>query len=128
MFFLSGTPSPGKTVDELEQAIRAEIKKLTEELVTEEELNRVKAQAVASQVFQLDSIFAQAMQIGRLESVGLSHRDIDTMLERLQAITAEQIRAVAAKYFNDDQLTVAVLDPQPLDQKTRAVEPAGLRH
>lgn len=128
MFFLSGTPSPGKTVDELEQAIRAEIKKLTEEQVTEEELNRVKAQAVASQVFQLDSIFAQAMQIGRLESVGLSYRDIDTMLEKLQAVTAEQIRAVAEKYFNDDQLTVAVLDPQPLDQKTGAAEPAGLRH
>jgi zinc protease len=128
MFFLSGTPSPGKTVDELERAIRVEIKKLIEEQVTEEELNRVKAQAVASQVFQLDSIFAQAMQIGRLESVGLSYRDIDTMLEKLQAVTAEQIRAVAEKYFNDDQLTVAVLDPQPLDQKTGAAEPAGLRH
>ncbi|MDC8444752.1 MAG: insulinase family protein [Nitrosomonas sp.] len=128
MFFLSGTPSPGKTAEELEQAIRAEIRKLIEEKVTEEELNRVKAQAVASQVFQLDSIFAQAMQIGRLESVGLSYRDIDTMLEKLQAVTAEQIRAVAEKYLTDDQLTVAVLDPQPLEQEKAPAEPAGLRH
>ncbi len=128
MFFLSGTPSPGKTVEELEQAIRTEIRKLIEEKVTEEELNRVKAQVVAGQVFQLDSIFAQAMQIGRLESIGLSYRDIDTILEKLRAVTADQIRAVAEKYFNDDQLTVAVLDPQPLEQKKTTAEPAGLRH
>ncbi|MBX3629865.1 MAG: insulinase family protein [Nitrosomonas sp.] len=128
MFFLSGTPSPGKTVEELEQAIRAEIRKLIEEKVTEEELNRVRAQVIASQVFQLDSIFAQAMQIGRLESIGLSYKDIEIMLEKLQAVTADQIRAVAEKYFNDDQLTVAVLDPQPLEQKKATAEPAGLRH
>jgi len=128
MFFLSGTPSPGKTVEELEQAIRVEIGKIIEEKVTDAELNRVKAQVVAEQVYQLDSIFAQAMQIGRLESIGLSYQDIDVMLEKLQAVTADQIRAVAKKYFTDDQLTVAVLDPQPLDQKRAAPEPAGLRH
>jgi len=128
MFFLSGTPSPGKTVEELEQAIRAELKKVIEEKVTEEELNRVKAQVIASQVYQLDSIFAQAMQIGRLEGVGLSYRDIDVMLKKLKAVTADQIRAVAERYFNDDQLTVAVLDPQPLEHKRTASEPAGLRH
>lgn len=128
MFFLSGTPSPGNTVEELEQAMRAEIKKVIEEKVTDAELNRVRAQVVAGHVYQLDSIFAQAMQIGRLEGVGLSFRDIDVMLEKLKAVTADQIRTVAEKYFNDDQLTVAVLDPQPLDQKRTAPEPAGLRH
>jgi zinc protease len=128
MFFLSGTPSAGQTIDELEQALRAEIKKIIDEGVTEEELARVKVQVVASQVYQLDSVFSQAMQIGRLESIGLSFRDIDTILEKLQAVTAEQIREVAKKYFIDDSLTVAVLDPQPLDQKRQAKEPSGLRH
>ncbi|HBV21090.1 MAG TPA: peptidase M16 [Nitrosomonas sp.] len=128
MFMLSGTPSPGKTVEELEQGLRAEIKKVIEGNVTEEELNRVKAQVVASHVYQLDSIFAQAMQIGRLESIGLSYRDIDIILEKLQTVTADQIRAVAKKYFVDDSLTVAVLDPQPLEQAQPARAPAGLRH
>lgn len=129
MFLLSGTPSPGKSADELEQAIRAEINKIIKENVTEEELNRVKAQVVARHVYQLDSMFSQAMQIGRLESIGLSYRDIDTMLEKLQAVTADQIRAVAKQYFDDDRLTVAVLDPQPLDsQKQPSQEPAELRH
>jgi len=128
MFFLSGTPSAGQTINDLEQAIRGEIKKIVEEGVTEEELARVKAQVVASQVYQLDSVFSQAMQIGRLESIGLSYRDIDTILEKLQAVTAEQIREVTKKYFNDDSLTVAVLDPQPLDQNRQVKEPSGLRH
>ena len=128
MFMLSGTPSPGKTVEELEQVLRTEIKKIIEENVTENELNRVKAQVVASHVYQLDSIFAQAMQIGRLESIGLSYRDIDVILEKLQAVTADQIRAVAKKYLDDDSLTVAVLDPQPLEQKQPVKESTGLRH
>jgi len=68
------------------------------------------------------------MQIGRLESIGLSYRDIDKILEKLQAVTAKQIREVTKKYFNDDSLTVAVLDPQPLEQKRPAQQPSGLRH
>ena len=128
IFFLSAVPRAGKTVVELEQALRGEIEKIIKEGVTEEELARVKAQVVASHVYQLDSIYSQAMQLGRLESMGLSFRDVDTILEKLKAVTAEQIRDVTKKYFNDDSLTVAVLDPQPLDKKLPAKAPTGLRH
>lgn len=128
IFFLGAIPSAGKTVTELEQALRGEIEKIIQHGVTEEELARVKAQVVASHVYQRDSIFSQAMQIGRLESIGLSFRDIDLMLEKLKAVTAEQIREVAKKYFIDDNLTVAVLDPQPLEQKTPAKISGELRH
>jgi zinc protease len=128
IFFLSAVPSADKTVTELEQALRGEIEKIVKNGVTEEELMRVKAQVVAGHVYQRDSIFSQAMQIGRLESMGLSHRDIDTILEKLKAVTAEQIRDVTKKYFNDDNLTVAVLDPQPLEQKLPAKASSGLRH
>ena len=128
MFYLSGTPSEGKTAVELEQALNDEIKRLIEEGVTEDELARVRAQVVASHVYQRDSIFSQAMQIGRLEGVGLSHRSLDTMLEKLQAVTTEQVREVAKKFFKEDSLTVAVLDPQPLEQKRPVPAPSGLRH
>ncbi len=128
IFFLSAVPSAGKTVTDLEQALRNEIDKIIREGVTEEELARVKAQVIAGHVYQRDSIFSQAMQMGRLESIGLSYRDIDTILEKLKEVTTEQIREVAKKYFNDDHLTVAVLDPQPIEQKLPAKAPAGLRH
>ncbi len=128
MFYLDGTPSEGRTVADLEAALREVMNRLVRDGVTEEELARVKAQVVAAHVFQLDSMFAQAMQIGQLESIGLSHRDVDTMLKKLQAVTAAQVHEVAKKYLNDDSLTVAVLDPQPLEEKAPAPAPAGLRH
>ena len=128
MFYLDGTPSEGKTVVELEAALRSEVEKLVRDGVTVEELLRVKAQVVASRVFQRDSVFYQAMQIGQMESIGLSYRDLDTMLKKLQAVTAEQVREVAKKYLIDDSLTVAVLDPQPLDQKAPRAPVKGGRH
>uniref|UniRef100_UPI0025EAC621 M16 family metallopeptidase n=1 Tax=Nitrosomonas sp. TaxID=42353 RepID=UPI0025EAC621 len=128
IFFISAVPSAGRTVVELEQALRSEIEKIIKEGVTEEELTRVKTQVIAGHVYQQDSTFSQAMQLGRLESTGLSYRDIDTILEKLKAVTAEQIRDVTKKYFIDDGLTVAVLDPQPLEQKTPSRVPGSLRH
>lgn len=127
-FLLSGTPSEGKTVAELEAALRAEVRRIAEEGVAEDELNRVKAQVVASQVFARDSMFAQARQMGALESIGLSHRMIDTFVAQIRRVTSEQVQQVARRYFGDDTLTVAVLDPQPLSQKRPAAPPAGVRH
>ncbi len=128
MFYFNSTPSEGKTTEEVEKWIRAEVEKLVKQGVTSEELSRVKAQVIASHVFQRDSIFSQAMQIGRLESIGLSHRDLDIMLEKLKSITGEQVVAVAKKYLQDDRLTVAVLDPQPLEKKQRKSLSAKSRH
>lgn len=128
IFFLSAVPSAGKTVEDLEHALRGEIHKIILESVTDEELARVKAQVIASHVYQRDSIQSQAIQLGRMESIGLSFHDIDTILDKLKAVTPDQIRAVTKKYFTDDNLTMAILDPQPLEQKAPARIPSGLRH
>jgi zinc protease len=128
MFFLSGTPSEGRSVVELEAALRNEIERLISAGVTEKELRRVRAQVVSGHVFQLDSMFYQAMQIGQLESVGLSYRDLDTIIKKLQTVTAKQIREVAIKYLIDDSLTVAILDPQPLEQRAAIPASTKLRH
>jgi len=115
LFVISGTPAPGKTVDDLEQGVRRELAKIVTGGVSEEELKRVKAQVIASQVYQRDSTFFQALQIGSLESVGYPAATIDVMLRKLQQVTAAQVQEVAKRYFNDDSLTVATLDPQPLN-------------
>jgi zinc protease len=128
MFNLSGTPSEGKTVAELEAALRGEVDKLVKEGVTEDELNRVKAQVTSSQVYQRDSMFYQAMLIGEFEMVGLSYKDIDLVVKKIQGVTAGQVQEVAKKYLKDDNLTVAVLDPQPIDTRKPALPPKGMRH
>lgn len=128
LFMIEGTPSDGKSVGELEQGIRDEIAKLLLNGISEEELLRVKAQVVAAQVFQRDSMFYQGMLIGTLESSGLSWRDEKTLLDKLNAVSAEQVREVARKYLRDDALTVATLDPQPLDSKQTAQASKGEHH
>ena len=115
LFTFSGTPGQGKTVQQLENAIRDQIKQVQDDLVSEEELKRIKAQLVASKVYEKDSIFYQAMQIGTLETVGLDWRVAENYIDKVRAVTPEQIQQMARKYLVDDGLTVAVLDPQPLN-------------
>jgi zinc protease len=128
MFLVSGVPTAGRSAAEVEQALRRELTKVVTDGVSDEELKRVKAQVVSSQVFQRDSIVFQARQIGSLEIAGYSHRTIDLMIRKLQAVTAAQVQEVAKKYLLDDALTVAVLDPQPLEGRRPAAAPAGVRH
>jgi zinc protease len=54
------------------------------------------------------------MQIGSLASAGLPPGSVDAQVGRLQAVTAQEVQAVALKYFADANLTVATLRPQPL--------------
>ena len=119
LFELDGTPAQGHTIDELEKALREQVQILRDGLVSEDELKRVKAQVVTGDVYQRDSVFYQAMQIGSLESVGLDWRVGDQYVDKIKAVTAEQVRDVARKYLIDDHLTVAVLDPQPISDEER---------
>jgi zinc protease len=127
-FYLSATPTPGKSAAEVEQGLRREMARIIDDGVTEEELNRVMAQYIAAEVFQRDSMFFQARVIGALEMTSLSHRTMDLQLKKLREVTPEQVREVARKYFQEDALTIAYLDPQPVTGKRPAAPPAGLRH
>jgi zinc protease len=127
-FYLSATPTAGKTAADVEKGLRREMAKIIEKGVTPEELERARAQAVAQQVFQRDSMFFQARQIASLETAGISYRTLDLQLKKLREVTPEQVREVAAKYFRDDHLTIATLDPQPVAGAKRAAPPKGLKH
>ena len=128
MIYISGTPAEGKTVAQLEAALRTEISRLQKEGIGEDELKRARAQLVASQVYKLDSMFGQAMEIGQTEAADLSYRQLDRMLEKLQQVSAADLQAVARKYFSDDTLTVGILDPQPLDGQPRRPTSSAHRH
>jgi zinc protease len=119
MFLLDGTPAPGHTVADLEQALRDQVARLRDEKVSDAELNRVKAQVIASNVYQKDSVFYQGMIIGTLETVGLSWKLADQYVDNIKAVTAQQVQTVARKYLIDDFLTVAQLEPQSMENKPK---------
>ncbi len=117
LFELEATPAQGKTVAELEAALKAEVAKLQQTLISPEELQRVKAQVLAGAVYERDSGFYQAMQLGMLETIGLGWQEADNYVDKINQINAEQVQAVARKYLQEDQLNVAYLEPLPLDVK-----------
>ncbi len=124
MFLLSGTPTDSHSVAEVEQGLRDQVAALRDQLIDEKELRRVVTQAVASKVYQADSLFYQAMEIGVLETVGLDWRLIESEIEAIKSVTPEQVRTVARRYLIDENLTVATLKPLPMEQ--RAASPAAV--
>ena len=116
MFILQASPRPGHTVAELEQAIRRALAVVAREGVTESELTRARSQLRAAEVYKKDSVMGQAMEIGMLETLGYGWRTSDLMLDKLNAVTAADVQRVAQTYFTDEQLTIARLTPQPLDE------------
>ena len=128
LFSISGTPIPGKTLEELEQALKNEISQLQDKRVSEKELERVKARVVANAVYERDSVFYQAMQIGMLETVGLGWKKMDDYVERVLSVTPAQVRFVARKYLVDDRLSVAYLEPLPIDNSKPLRPQHGGRH
>jgi zinc protease len=129
LFTLDGVPAKGKTPEQLEAALRAEVAKVAREGVSEAELNRVKTQWIAGEVYKLDSVMSQARELGGEWIQGLPLDAGERLIQRLRGITAEQVKSVAAKYFGDDQLTVGTLRPQPVDPDRKPrTPPPGLRH
>ncbi|MFA6163186.1 MAG: pitrilysin family protein [Methylobacter sp.] len=115
LFMLEATPAEGKNVWELESALKDEITKLQINLIDDEELQRIKAQVLASAVYERDSNFYQAMQLGMLETVGLGWQKADEYVGKVNKVTAEQVRDVARKYLVEDKLSVAYLEPLPIN-------------
>jgi zinc protease len=113
LFTLTGVPSQGQTVQALEAAFDAQIEKLQTTLPSADEMQRVKAQIISGLVYQQDSISSQANQIGALVSIGRDWREGDNQMAQLEAVTPEQVQAVARKYLIPKHRTVAELVPQP---------------
>jgi zinc protease len=125
LFVFEATPSEGKTVAEVETALRQEMARVMQDGISAAELARVKAQVLAGEVYKRDSVFYQAMQIGQMECIGLGYQALPVMLEKLQTVTAEQVQQVAREFLQDDNLTVAVLAPQPLPKQTKPRSAGG---
>lgn len=114
LFTLSATPSSQSDIETLEQALLEQVRRLIETPVDQAELQRVKAQVVASEVFRRDSLNARAFELGMLETIGLGWRVGEEYAERIRAVTADDVQRVAGTYLIPDTRTVAVLDPLPM--------------
>ena len=118
LFTLAGTPNTqqGVTLEQLEQGFWQQLQRLQTTPPSAEELARVRAQVIASEVFERDSITSQATTIGQLETVGLSWRLMDQDLAALEQVTPADIQQAAKQFFKPSRMVVAYVYPQEAAQ------------
>jgi len=112
LFLFDGSPVQDGNVQQLEDALLGQVARLQADLVEQKELDRIKAQVIASSVYEKDSNFYQGMQLGMLETVGVGWQKSHEYVDKVKAVTAQQIRAVAQQYLIEDHLTVVHMLPQ----------------
>lgn len=112
-FTLSAVPAAGVGAAETEKALRDEVERIAREGVNHTELQRVKTQWAASEIYKLDSVYNQAQELGTWWVNGLATDSAVRLMAGLRAVTGEQVRSVAQRLFAEDRLNVAVLVPDP---------------
>jgi zinc protease len=129
VFLLYGIPSQHHSLTQLRQALLAEVRRLQDQLVSPQELQRFKNQAQAQTFYDKDSLLNQAIAIGSLEAVGLNYKIADDYASRIAKVTAQEIQAAARKYLTPDRLTTTWLFPLPLANHAPVIHtPVGDGH
>lgn len=109
LFVLVGAPLAPHTLEELEEAMYAELEKLKTEPVDERELQKVINNVEASFVASLSSNSGLASQLTHAQGVLGDWRAIEEQIKQIKAITAEDVMRVAKTYFTKQNRTVAWL-------------------
>ena len=99
LFLIDVNPIVGKKISDIEIEIKLVIQELKSRLVTQKELDRIKAQVLASEVYQQDSIDYQARILGMIKTSVGDTRIIKKYTANINSVTAEQVRKVAKKYL-----------------------------
>lgn len=110
MFYVYAGVMPGKTTDEVEKALYADIEKVKTTPVADQELQKAKNQIESSFIMGQDSIFYQAMLLGQFETVA-NWKLLEKYVDNIRAVTREDVMRVAKTYLNEENRTVGVLIP-----------------
>ncbi|MDE2485680.1 MAG: insulinase family protein, partial [candidate division NC10 bacterium] len=111
LFPLYASVMPGKTAEQVEQALTAEIERVKNEPISDRELQKAKNQVEAGFLFGQDSVFNLARQLAEYEIVA-GWRAWEAYLPGVRAVTAADLQRVAKAYLTPDNRTVAVLIPE----------------
>lgn len=106
-FQLSAQVKEGKTAEEVEEALLAQLEKIKEETIPDRELQKVKNQVLANSVRRLQSDFFLMIQLAIYDSLG-DWRFINQSPEKMLSVSAEDIQEVARRYFTEENRNVAI--------------------
>lgn len=112
LFTMAFIPVANQSVGAVQTQLENQIKRLQQELVSDPELKRAKTAIIANNIYEQDSLLGQALKIGGVIILGLPITTLDNYVTNIQAVTPEQVRAVAIKYLIPERLTIARLEPK----------------
>ena len=98
-------------IKEAVEACLFEIFKLKYLLVEEQELERIKHSLESDFVFNLEKVEGQARVLGSFEALSGDPRE-DEYLEKIRAVTLDDIKRVTHKYCDSHRLIVGYLTPK----------------
>lgn len=118
LYSISAVVRAGRTLAEVEAALEAELGRLAAEPITEAELAKALKRARVQFIMAGESISGQAQLIGAAEAITGDYHWFETVLDRLDQVTLEDIERVRAQYLQPRNRTVGwyqPLDDQPGD-------------
>jgi len=111
-FYSNATLRPGVKTEDVEAAIYAEIERLKKEPIADWELQKAKNSTRRSLINGLQSSLLRAITIGQYAVYYNDPSLINTRLDKVAAVTKEDVQRVANKYLLDTNRTVVITMPQ----------------
>ncbi len=111
-FYISATPRIGTSLEDLEAAVDAEIKRLLEGGVTADEVRRAKARSHAEAIYARDSLYRAVRAFGSALTAGISVAEVEAWPERIDAVTVEQVNAAARHVLKARGSVTGILKPE----------------
>ncbi|MFC0242049.1 M16 family metallopeptidase [Rhodopseudomonas telluris] len=108
-FVVAATPKPGVEFSEIEKAIDNVIADIVRNPIRSEDLERVKTQLIAEAIYAQDNQATLARWYGAAVTTGLTVQDIQTWPDRIRAVTAEEVRAVAQQFLDRNRSVTGYL-------------------
>ena len=108
---IDASPRGEATLEDVEKAMDAEIARVVREGVTEAELAAAKKRYVRSLIFARDSQSGMARIYGSTLTTGGTIEDIEKWPDRIEAVTAEQVRDAARRHLDNSRSVTGYLLP-----------------
>ncbi len=110
-YFQFGVMAQGENLDPAMKAVQDEIRRVCEEPVTAEELERAKNGVIGEMLIDLQKNSAQSQQLALDTLYGLGPRFVFGAPGKVEKLSAADIQAVAKKYFDPGKAIVAITRP-----------------
>ncbi len=103
---------PGVDPAEIEKSLTAELERIKTEGVTDKELEKIRMRDTRERIAGLESTMSRAMQMGEDAVYYNDPGMINTVIDKVQKVTKEDIQRVARQYMVDAHKTVVITMPE----------------